>query len=154
MKTFAALSVLLLIVSSSYAQEFRFTSGREKQKGNAELFSDISAKSHFKQVQIEKIMSYQLNDEVKTDLSNGVQFIGKVSAITNDAPGLQTIIIQSTTVEGLVLSVSKIEIPNQEVQYRGVLISPRHRDMILLEKDLITGRYGWNKNNVANLIAD
>jgi hypothetical protein len=154
MKTKLIVLLIVLSATQTFAQEYRFASGREKQAGKSELFTKVSARASAKTTQIEELMSYKLNQSVNVVLSNGVEFNGTVTAITNDAPGLETIIIQSINVEGLVLSVSKIQMADQPVQYRGVLMSTHHRDMVLLERDGITGKYVWNKTNVSNLIAD
>jgi len=99
-------------------------------------------------------MAYRLNQQVLVQISPKTSFKGKVTAITNDAPGLQTIIMQSTETPGMVLSLSKLDIKGESTVYRGVMMSKNAGDMLMLEKDPATGEYNWNKKQVSHMIPD
>lgn len=138
----------------SFSQEVKFSSGREKHDGKPQLFQSVSPKFSFKVSLIDEVMNYRLQQDVEIDLTPGLLFTGKVSSITNDAPGLQTITIQSSEKGGLVLSFSKLVLPDQSIIYRGMFQSKNHSDMLMLEQDAVTGLYNWNKKQVSHLLSD
>ncbi len=138
----------------SFSQDVKFASGRDKYDGKPQLFQNVSTKFSFKVSQIDEVMNYRLNQNVEIDLNPGLLFAGNVSSITNDAPGLTTITIQSSERSGLVLSFSKLILPDQSVIYRGLLQSKNHSDMLMLEQDAVTGLYNWNKKQVSHLLSD
>lgn len=148
--------VLLLCLSASFtfAQDVQFRSGREKNSNKPQMFAKAPTRISVKPEFFNNILSYKKEQTVTVSLSSTVSFTGKVTAITKDAPGLETIIMQSTDVPGLVFSISKVQIPGEGVQYRGVMMSKEHSDMMMLEKDKITGAYVWNKKSVAQMIPD
>jgi ribosomal protein S4E len=138
----------------SFSQELQFESGRQKNDKKPELFHSMSVKSRVSSSFINDVMSYQLKQQVNVAVGSGFLFNGKVTAITNDAPGLTTISIQSSDVKDMVLSLSRVVMPDQTITYRGIVISKNHSDMLIFEKDPITGEYSWNKKTVSQMIAD
>jgi hypothetical protein len=154
MKTFSFILLMSLSATLSFAQEISFRSNREKQTEKSKLFIKESARSAVRNNFIQEMMSYRMNQQVVIAVSPKTTFKGRVSAITNDAPGLQTIIMQSTETPGLVLSLSKLDIKGEGTIYRGVMISKNHSDMLMLEKDSQTGEYVWNKKEVSHMIPD
>jgi hypothetical protein len=150
------LTVLLLCLSATFsiAQDLQFSSGREKHDGKPQLLTNLSTKISVRSNFFEEVMNYKINQQVSINVTEGFLFNGNVTAKTNDAPGLETLIIQSTEKEGLVLSLSKLVLQDQTIVYRGVLISKHHSDLLMLEKDIVTGNYNWNKKNVSLMISD
>ena len=138
----------------SFSQDVKFASGREKHDSKPQLFQNVLSKFSFKVSQIDEVMNYHLHQNVEIDLTPGLLFAGSVSSITNDAPGLTTITIQSSEKGGLVLSFSKLVLPNQSIIYRGLVQSKNHSDMLMLEQDAVTGLYNWNKKQVSHLLSD
>lgn len=138
----------------SFSQELQFESGRQKNDKKPELFHNMSVKSRVSSSFINDVMSFQLKQQVNIAVGNGFLFNGKVTAITNDAPGLTTISIQSSDVKDMVLSLSQLVLPDQTIMYRGIVISKNHSDMLIFEKDPVTGEYIWNKKTVSQMIAD
>lgn len=138
----------------SFSQELQFESGRQKNDKKPELFHNMSVKSRVSSSFINDVMSFQLKQQVNIPVGNGFLFNGKVAAITNDAPGLTTISIQSSDVKDMVLSLSRVVMPDQTIIYRGIVISKNHSDMLIFEKDPVTGEYTWNKKTVSQMIPD
>lgn len=154
MKTFSLVLLLSLAASLSFAQEVSFRSNREKQTEKSKLFIKESARFAVRSQFIQEMMSYRMNQPVNIALSPKTTFKGKVTAITQDAPGLQTIIMQSTETPGLVLSISRLDVKGEGTTYRGVMISKNHSDLLMMEKDSKTGEYVWNKKEVSHMIPD
>ncbi|MFN9710107.1 MAG: hypothetical protein ACK55K_01695 [Bacteroidota bacterium] len=154
MKKFSIVLLACFTAALVNAQEVSFRSNREKQSAKSSFFSKESARFAVRKNLINEVMSYRMNQEVNIQITPKTSFKGKVTAVTNDAPGLQTIILQSSETPGLVLSLSKIEIKGEDAIYRGVMISKNHSDLLLLEKDAVTGEYNWNKKEVAHMIPD
>ncbi len=138
----------------SYSQEVKFESGRQKHDGKPAVFNTVAGRFAPSQNFINDVMSYRLNQQVDLVVTNGFRFKGEVTAITSDAPGLTTVTIQSTDRPGLLLSISKITLPDQTINYRGVMLSKKSSDMLMMEKDPVTGSYTWNKVQVSNMLAD
>ena len=103
---------------------------------------------------IDEVMSYQVKQQVEVAVSPRFVVKGKVSSVTSEAPGLTTITIQSSEIEGLVLSLSRITLPDQSIVYKGIILSKSNSDMLMLDKDPVTGNYIWSKKQVSQLIAD
>jgi len=148
--------VLLFSISASlsFSQELQFESGRQKHDGKGQLFSAVSQKSATTLTFIENVMDFQLKQQVEVDVTPGFKFKGTVSSITSDAPGLTTITIQSSESKGIILSVSRLIQQDKTTIYRGIVMSSKHSDMLMLEKDPVTGNYNWDKKQVSNLLAD
>ncbi len=148
--------VLLFSTSAfiSFSQDLQFESGRQKHDGKAQMFSAVSQRSSTTLTFIENVMDFQLKQEVEVAVTSGLKFKGTVSSITNDAPGLTTITLQSSETKGMILSVSRLIQPDKTTLYRGIVMSSKHSDMLMLEKDPVTGNYNWNKKQVSNLLAD
>ncbi len=140
--------------SLSYSQEQKFESGRQKHDGKPAMFNTVSSRFATSQNFIADVMNYRLNQHVDVAVTNGFRFKGEVTAITSDAPGLTTVTIQSTDRPGLLLSISKITLPDQTTTYRGIIIGKKNSDMLMMEKDPVTGNYNWNKKQVSNMLAD
>jgi hypothetical protein len=154
MKTLQFVLLLSLFTNLTFAQGVHFASGREKNSNKPQMFANEPTRSSVKPDFFNKLLSNKVNDQVTIAVTSTTSFTGKVTAITKDAPGLETMIIQSTDVAGLVLSVSKTLIPGEGITYRGVMMSKDHNDMLVLEKDPVTGSYMWNKKSVAHMIPD
>ena len=150
--------VFVLVCSTfsilSYSQELKFESGRQKHDGKPAMFNTVASRFAPSQNFINDVMNYRLNQQVDLVVTNGFRFKGEVTAITSDAPGLTTVTIQSTDRPGLLLSISKTTLPDQTVTYRGIMLSKKHSDMLMMEKDPVTGNYNWNKHQVSNMLAD
>jgi hypothetical protein len=142
------------IATLANAQEAIFKSNRVKQKNKTQLFARSSARLNIQNNFIQEVMSYKAGQQVTLQVSNDLLFKGVVSAITHDAPELTTVIMRSTETPGLVLSVSKLEIRGAGVTYRGIMTSKNHSDMFMMEKNMATGEYVWNKKEVAHMIPD
>lgn len=154
MKKLLFVLLTCLSVTFSFSQDLTFTSGREKHDGKPQLFSNLSTKFSVRSDFMDDVLNAKLNQQISIAVTEGLVFSGNVSAKTNDAQGLKTVIIQSTEKEGLVLSVSKLVLADQTIVYRGIITSKHHSDLLLLEKDAITGNYNWNKKNVSYMISD
>lgn len=161
MKKSLLVLLMLSLQSISFAQNDpnhssgpTFPSGKEKHGNKPQLFSKVSQKNGAAVQQLEQIVSFRVGQQVTINVTPNFTVTGTVSAKTNDAPGLHTVIIHSTTVPGMVFSVSRVQIPGEGIQYRGVVMSPQHSDMLMLEKDAVTGSYNWNKKSVAHMIPD
>jgi hypothetical protein len=154
MKKFSIVLLACFTSALVNAQEVSFKSNREKQSGKPSLFTKESARFAVRSNFINEVLAYRVSQEVNIQITPKTNFKGKVTAITNDAPGLQTIIMESSEMQGLVLSLSKIEIKGEEPLYRGIMISKDHNDLLMLEKDAVTGTYNWNKKQVAQMIPD
>jgi hypothetical protein len=150
--------VLLLLFCSaafvSFSQEVKFESGKARHDKKPKLFSGTSNRFAATASFINEVMNARLQSNATVVITQGVVFKGKVTSITSDAPGLTTVTIQSSDVQGAVLSLSRITLENNVVVYRGVVMSKNHSDMLMLEKDPVTGIYNWNKKEVSNLLAD
>ncbi len=148
--------VLLFSTSAfiSFSQELQFESGRSKHDAKPQMFPAVSQRSSTISGFTEDVMNFQLKQQVDISVTSGFRFKGTVSSVTNDAPGLTTVTIQSSETKGMVLSVSRLVLPDKTTVYRGIVISTRHSDMLMLEKDPVTGNYNWNKKQVSNMISD
>ncbi len=130
-----------------------FSNGKEKHDSKPQLFKSFTKKTVTNEF-LNTVMSYRLQQQITVRISDNTTFKGKVTAITNDAPGLQTVIMQSTEVKGLILSVSRLVQSNNNPVFRGIMTSQLHNDLLIMERDPITGSYAWNKKNVSHMIAD
>jgi hypothetical protein len=138
----------------SFSQELQFESGRQKHDAKPAMFNTVAGRFAPSQDFLTQVMNYRLQEKVDVVITSGLRFKGQVSAITSDAPGLLTITIQSTDRPGLILSISRITLPDQTIAYRGIIISKAHSDLLMMEKDPVTGNYVWNKKQVSLMIAD
>ena len=138
----------------SFSQELKFESGRQKHDGKPAMFNNVASRFAPSQNFIGDVMNARLNEKVDLVVTNGFRFKGEVTAISNDAPGLTTVTIQSTDRPGLLLSISRVTLSDKSVTYRGIMLSQKHSDMLMMEKDPVTGSYNWNKKQVSHMIAD
>jgi hypothetical protein len=138
----------------SFSQELKFESGRQKHDGKPAMFSNVASRFAPSQNFIGDVMNARLNEKVDLVVTNGFRFKGEVTAISNDAPGLTTVTLQSTDRPGLLLSISRVTLSDKSVTYRGMMLSQKHSDMLMMEKDPVTGSYNWNRKQVSNMIAD
>lgn len=155
MKKLFFILLLSLSISVSFAQEdVTFSSGRDKHDGKPQLFTNLSSKFSLKVGLVDEIMNSRLNQPVTLLITEGLVFNGKILSRTSDAPGLETITIESNEKQGFLFTLSKTTIPGEGIVYRGLLISRNHSDMVVLEKNAITGVYEWTKKTVSQMIAD
>jgi hypothetical protein len=154
MKTLPFVLLLCLAGYFTSAQDITFRSNREKQLYKPQLFVKEAARLSVRQNFINEMLTLRLNQQVTIQVTPKTNFKGRVSAIKNEVPGLQTYILQSSEIPGLVLSISKLEKNGEAPVYRGIMISKDHSDMLMLEKDIQTGEYVWNKKQVAHVIPD
>ncbi len=138
----------------SFSQDLQFESGRTKNDSKPQLFAELSDKFAITSTFIDEVMSYQLKQPVEITVNPKLVFKGRVTSITNDAPGLTTISIQSSEKQGLILSLSRLVLPDQTIVYRGIILSKTNSDLLMLDKDAVTGHYVWIKKQVSQLIAD
>ncbi len=138
----------------SFSQELKFESGRQKHDGKPAMFNNVASRFAPSQSFIGDVMNARLNEKVDLVVTNGFRFKGEVTAISNDAPGLTTVTLQSTDRPGLLLSISRVTLSDKSVTYRGIMLSQKHSDMLMMEKDPVTGSYNWNRKQVSNMIAD
>jgi hypothetical protein len=151
MKQLVLVLALSILSTYSFSQEVTFESGRQKHDNKPAMFGTVSSRFAPSQTFINDVMNFRLNQQV---ITNGLRLKGQVTSITSDAPGLTTVTIQSTDRPGLLLSISKTTLPDQTVTYRGIMISKKHSDMLMMEKDPVTGNYTWNKKQVSHMLAD
>ena len=140
--------------SISFSQELKFESGRQKHDGKPAMFNTVASRFAPSQTFINDVINARLNEKVDLFITNGLRFKGEVTAISSDAPGLTTVTLQSTDRPGLLLSISKITLSDKSVTYRGIMLSQKHSDMLMMEKDPVTGSYNWNRKQVSHMIAD
>lgn len=147
--------LLSLSVSVAFAQEeISFTSGRDKHDGKPQFFANLSQKFALKTGFVENMFSFRKDEIVTITVTEGFVFNGKVISKTVESNGLEIITVESNQRKGLVLSVSKYTKPDGTVDYMGVITSREFSDMIMLEKDIITGNYQWTHKNLSQMIAD
>lgn len=154
MKKLVLVLALSILSTYSFSQEVTFQSGRQKHDGKPAMFGTVNSRFAPSQTFINDVMNFRLNQQVDLFITNGLRFKGQVTSITSDAPGLTTVTVQSTDRPGLLLSISKTTLPDQTVTYRGIMISKKHSDMLMMEKDPVTGNYTWSKKQVSHMLAD
>jgi hypothetical protein len=151
------LFVLLSSLSVSVAvaqEEISFTSGRDKHDGKPQFFANLSQKFTLKTGFVENMLNFRKDETVIITLTEGFVFNGKVISKTVESNGLEIVTVESNQRKGLVLSLSKFTKPDGTVDYMGVITSREFSDMIMLEKDMITGNYQWTRKNLSQMIAD
>lgn len=154
MKQLVLVLALSILSTYSFSQEIKFESGHQKHDNKPAMFGTVSSRFTPPQTFISEVMNFRLNQQVDLFITNGLRFKGEVTSITSDAPGLTTVTVQSTDRPGLLLSISRTTLPDQTIAYRGIMISKKHSDMLMLERDPVTGNYTWNKKQVSNMLAD
>lgn len=154
MKPLALMLALCMLSAYSFAQEIKFESGRQKHDNKPAMFGTVSSRFAPSQTFLTDVMNFRLNQEVDIFVTNGLRFKGKVTAVTSDAPGLTTVTLQSSDKPGLLLSLSRVILPDQSISYRGIMMSKKHSDLLMMEKDAVTGNYTWTKKQVSNMLAD
>lgn len=154
MKQLVLVLAFSILSTYSFSQEFKFESGHQKHASKPSMFGTVNSRFAPSQTFINDVMNFRLNQQVDLFITNGLRFKGQVTSITSDAPGLTTITVQSTDRPGLLLSLSKTTLPDQTIAYRGLMMSRKHSDMLMMEKDPVTGNYTWNKKQVASMLAD
>ncbi len=135
-------------------EDAMFSSGRQKHDTKPQLFSTLPSKFSLKTGLIDEIMNTKLNQQVSLLVTEGFTFYGRVISKTSDAPGLETVTIESTEKQGFVFTLSKTNVAGEGVIYKGLLLSRNHSDIILLEKNLVTGVYEWIKKYLSQMISD
>jgi hypothetical protein len=146
--------MLLAFVTVSFSQDFQFQSGREKHDGKPQLFQNIAQKFAVKTNFMEDVMGVAEKQTVLFSVTDGLAFKGSVSSKQNDQQGLTTVTMQSSELSDLFLTVSRVVMPDQSVVYRGIMMSKSHSDILVLEKDPVTGNYNWNKMKLSMLLPD
>ncbi len=146
--------LLCACASFSFSQDYQFQSGREKYDGKPQLFQNIAQKFPVKTNFIDEVMSATTKEAVVFSVTDGLAFKGTVSSKLNESQGLTTVTIQSSEINDLFLTVSKVVMPDQSVVYRGILMSKSHSDILVLDKDPVTGNYNWNKMKLSMLLPD
>ncbi len=116
----------------SFSQELKFESGRQKHDSKPAMFSNVASRFAPSQTFIDDVMNARLNEKVDLVVTNGFRFKGEVTAISNDAPGLTTVTLQSTDRPGLLLSISRVTLSDKSVTYRGIMLSQKHSDMLMM----------------------
>jgi hypothetical protein len=155
MKKLIFSSLLLFACTTiSFSQDYAFQSGREKNDGKPQLFQNIAQKFAVKTNFIDDVMNVTAKQTVLFSVTDGLEFKGTVSSKLNDQQGLTTVTIQSADVSGLFLTLSKVVMPDQSVVYRGIMMSKSHSDILVLDKDPITGNYNWSKMKLSMLLPD
>lgn len=156
MKKITLILLMCLSVSAvTMAQdEIHFPSGRDKHDGKPQFFAHLSPKFSVKNGFVNDLLSAKLNDQLNITVTEGFVFNGKVTSKTNEGNGLETITIESQQKKGLLLSVSRYVKPDGSVEYMGVITSREISDIIMMEKDAITGNYQWIKKSVSQMILD
>ena len=152
------LFILLMCLSVSAAtkaqDEIKFPSGHEKHDGKPQYFAHLSPKFSVKNGFVNDLLNAKLNDHVNVVVTEGFVFNGKVVSKTNEGNGLETITLESNQKKGLLLSVSRYARLNGSVDYMGVITSREISDIIMMEKDAITGNYHWTRKNLSQMILD
>lgn len=151
------LFVLLSSLSVSVAvaqEEISFSSGRDKHDGKPQFFANLSQKFALQTGFVENMFSLKKDETVNITVTQGFVFNGKVISKTVESNGLEIVTVESNQRKGLVLSLSKFTMPDGTVDYMGVITSREFSDMIMLEKDMITGNYQWIRKNLSRVIAD
>ncbi|MFY7839621.1 MAG: hypothetical protein ACOVP7_05065 [Lacibacter sp.] len=154
MKQLVLVLALSILSTYSFAQEITFESGHQKHDKKPAMFGTVSSRFTPSQTFINEVMNLRLNQQVDLFITNGLRFKGQVTSITSDAPGLTTVTVQSSDRPGLLLSLSKTTLPDQTITYRGIMVSKKHSDMLMLERDPVTGNYTWNRKQVSQMLAD
>ena len=153
-KLFYAL-LLSLSVSSAFAQEdFKFTSGKDKHDSKPQFFKNLSPKFALKDGFIDNMFRFKKDEQVHITVTEGLVFNGTVISRTIESNGLEIITVESSQKKGLVLSLSKFTKADGTVDYMGIMTSREFSDIIMLEKDIITGYYQWTRKNLSQMIAD
>lgn len=150
---FILLSCLSVTIATAQ-EDFQFTSGRDKHDGKPQMFANLSAKFSVKPGFFETTLGLKTNDQATITVTEGFVFTGKVISRTAENNGLEIVTLESNQRKGLVLSVSKFTRTDGTVDYMGVITSREFSDMIMLEKDIITGNYQWTRKNLSQMIAD
>ncbi len=155
MKTILSLFIFSLCTTISFAQEdFKFTSGKDKHDTKPQLFKNLSPKFALKNDFVYNMFSFKNDEQVTITVTEGFVFNGKVISKTTESNGLEIITIESNQKKGLVLSLSKFTKADGTVDYMGVITSREFSDMLMLEKDIVTGHYQWTRKNLSQMIAD
>lgn len=156
MKKISFILLMCLSVSAvTMAQdEIKFPSGREKHDGKPQYFANLSPKFSVKNGFVNELLNAKLNDQLNIVVTECFVFNGKVTSKTNEGNGLETITIESHQKKGLLLSVSRYIKPDGSIEYMGIITSREISDIIMMEKDAITGNYQWTRKNVSQMILD
>jgi hypothetical protein len=155
MKKLSFILVMSLSVSLAFSQEdFHFASGREKHDGKPQYFNQLSSKFSVKSGFLNEILSARLDEQVTLQLTDGFVISGKVITKTRESNGLEIVTVESKQKKGLILSVSKFTKADGSIDYMGIITSREISDIVMLEKDVITGNYMWTRKNLSQMIAD
>jgi hypothetical protein len=156
MKKISLFLLMCLSVSAvTMAQEEpTFSSGREKHDSKPQYFAHLSPKFSVKAGFVNELLQAKLNDPINLMVTEGFVVAGKVIAKNYEGNGVETVTVESNQKKGLLLSVSRYTRPDGSVEFSGVIRSQDIRDMILMEKDPITGNYQWTRKNVSQMITD
>jgi hypothetical protein len=152
------LFILLMCLSVSAVtmaqEETNFPSGREKHDRKPQFFAHLSPKFSIKTGFVNELLNAKLNDQLNLMITEGFVVTGKVISKTNEGSGIETVTIESNQKKGLLLSVSKYTRPDGSIEFSGVITSREISDILLIEKDIVTGNYLWVRKNLSQLIAD
>jgi hypothetical protein len=150
-KSVFILLVLIFICFSSLGQDF--DSGEDKNKNKPTLFNRDSIPSQASQTDLENLLILEERDEARLKITQNTSFRGKVCAV-NEYSHYKSIAICSDEVDGLVLIVSRLDLRNGKIEYRSILISRLHKDMLFLQIDPETNTYYWHKKEQSKIIQD
>lgn len=147
--------ILFSVLSTSIlSQDVEFKPRSEKDRGKPSLFTkEMPSKSVTNISILEDLMNKEVGENVNILIIPGMDFKGKVKSVFFGATH-KTISIQSQEINSLRLNISRIN-NNESFQYRGIMLSVHHKDMLILEKHPdIEGMYYWKIIDVAELMQD
>jgi hypothetical protein len=154
-KIFFILLMCLSVSAVATAQEeIKFPSGREKHDRKPQYFAHLTPKFSVRNDFVNELLRANPNEQLHIAVTQGFIFNGKVISKTKESNGLETIIVESEQKKGLLLSVSKYTKPDGSVEYMGVITSREISDIMMMEKDMITGNYQWIRKNISQMIVD
>ncbi len=151
---FFLLMCLSVSIVTTAQSEINFPSGREKHDRKPQLFAHLSQRFSVKAGFVNDLMNLKINDPLNVVVTEGFAFNGKIISKTSEGNGLETIIAESQHRKGLLLSVSRYTKPDGSIEYSGIITSRDISDIILMEKDAITGNYQWTRKNISQMIVD
>lgn len=155
MKKLLCVLLLSLSVSITYAQEeFTFTSGKDKHDSKPQFFKNLSPKFALKDGFIDNLFRFKKDDQVNITVTDGLVFNGKVITKTVESNGLEIVTVESSQKKGLILSLSRFTKADGTIDYMGLITSREFSDILMLERDAITGYYQWVRKNISQMIAD
>lgn len=146
--------ILLFFFSShTFSQDSEFINTRERNKNKPSLFQTDSIINTVLPSFFSTISKVERHDIVTLEITKNTKLKGIVLEIIRTEAFISGKIV-SMEIDNLTLIFSYRFLETKENLHRGLILSSKHKDVLILEKDSILNKYFWYKKEFSDLVPD